>query len=323
MLRERRANKFKGSNNWFQRFKRRHQIALRRRTNKKQHSANDGRETIQRFHRNLRKAVQSKRRRNNSVVDTNFGRWLPKDRYNVDQVPLPFVIDQETTYDVAGTKQVWVSQPASGLDKRQATLQLCIRAEGKQNIKPAIVFRGKGNVTSEEKEKYDQGVDVYFQPSAWMDSEINQKWTKQTLKNGLGNDPGEKVLFADNVGFQLAKDFHTTCRELNTIVYLLPANHTDKVQPIDAGCGRMMKKKIGEAMEGWLEREENLEMWHDKVSAKTRRVLMTKWTAQAWREITQDQDFFKKLFEKTGCLMTANGSDDEKIKPQGLEPYTF
>jgi len=126
------ANKFKGSNNWFQRFKRRHQIALRRRTNKKQHSANDGRETIQRFHRNLRKAVQSKRRRNNSVVDTKFGRWLPKDRYNVDQVPLPFVIDQETTYDVAGTKQVWVSLPASGLDKRQ---QPCNSAFGQKGNK--------------------------------------------------------------------------------------------------------------------------------------------------------------------------------------------
>ena len=39
----------------------------------------------------------------------------------------------------------------SSLDKRQATLQLCIRAEGEQNVKPAIVFRGKGNVRADEK----------------------------------------------------------------------------------------------------------------------------------------------------------------------------
>ena len=44
------ADKFKASNNWFQRFKRRHNISLRRRTNKKKNAANDGRETIQRFH---------------------------------------------------------------------------------------------------------------------------------------------------------------------------------------------------------------------------------------------------------------------------------
>ena len=32
--------------------------------------------------------------------------------------------------------------------------------------------------------------------------------------------------------------------------------------------------------------------------------------------------FAKKLFMKTGCLMTADGSDD-MIRPQGLGPYSF
>ena len=107
------------------------------------------------------------------------------------------------------------------------------------------------------------------------------------------------------------------------MVYLLPENHTDKVQPIDAGYGKMMKKKIGEQMEKWLGEEKNLEMWHDSIPAKTRRVLMTKLAGAAWRELYSDKHFVKKLFETTGCLMTANGDDDEKIRPQGLEPYTF
>ena len=87
------ASKFKASHNWFQRFKRRHNISLRRRTNKKKNAANDGRETIQQFHRDLRKAVQSKRRRSERpVVDNTYGRWWsPKNRLNVDQVPLPSI----------------------------------------------------------------------------------------------------------------------------------------------------------------------------------------------------------------------------------------
>ena len=101
---EKEANKFKGSNNWFQRFKRRHHISLRRRTNKKKNAANDSKETIQQFHRELRKAVQSKRRRERPVVDKTYGRWLPKNRLNVDQVPLPFVVDQEKTYEIEGNK---------------------------------------------------------------------------------------------------------------------------------------------------------------------------------------------------------------------------
>ena len=51
------------------------------------------------------------------------------------------------------------------------------------------------------------------------------------------------------------------------MVDLLPENHTDKVQPIGAGYGKMMKKKIGEQMEKWLEEEKNLEMWHDSIPA--------------------------------------------------------
>ena len=140
------ADKFKASDNWFQRFKTRHKISFRQRSNKKKNYADDTRETNQLFHQNLRKAVKSKRRRNGSATDAKYGRWLPRNRYNIDQVPLPFVIDQNKTCGFTGNKQVWVSQPSTGLDKRQATLQLCIRAEGEQNVKPALVFRGKGNV---------------------------------------------------------------------------------------------------------------------------------------------------------------------------------
>ena len=56
------ASKFKGSQNWFQRFKKRHGISFRRRTNKKKQAADDGRQTIQKFHRDLREAVKSRRR---------------------------------------------------------------------------------------------------------------------------------------------------------------------------------------------------------------------------------------------------------------------
>ena len=53
----------KAGDNWFQRFKRRNNTSLRRKTSKKRHFADDAREAIQIFHQNLRRAVQSKRRR--------------------------------------------------------------------------------------------------------------------------------------------------------------------------------------------------------------------------------------------------------------------
>ena len=62
------AENFKGSSNWFQRFKKRHNIVQRRRTNKKKNSADDGRLTIQKFHQNLRKSLKTQRRQNRSTM---------------------------------------------------------------------------------------------------------------------------------------------------------------------------------------------------------------------------------------------------------------
>lgn len=111
--------------------------------------------------------------------------------------------------------------------------------------------------------------------------------------------------------------------EYNSLLILLPNNHTDKVQPVDAGFGKAMKQKFGEVMQICLEKKEKPEMWHDKISAKHRRILMTRWTGHAWKELSSQQEFIRKLFEKTGCLITADGSHEDKIRPQGLEMYTF
>ena len=111
--------------------------------------------------------------------------------------------------------------------------------------------------------------------------------------------------------------------EYNSLLILLPNNHTDKVQPVDAGFGKAMKQKFGEVMQICLEKKEKPEMWHDKISAKDRRILMTRWTGHAWKELSSQQEFIRKLFEKTGCLITADGSHEDKIRPQGLEMYTF
>ena len=72
---------------------------------------------------------------------------------------------------------------------------------------------------------------------------------------------------------------------------MLLENHTDKIQPIDAGCGRMMR---------WLEALDNLDKWHDKLSATDRRILMTQWTGEAWSELKENKGFLKRLSEKTG-----------------------
>ena len=212
------AENFRGSHNWINVFMKRHSISIRRRTNKKRIGNSEKLPVIQKFHKQLRQAVSSKRRREARTYDLTWGRWLPKRRYNVDQVPLPFVVDQSSTFEERGSKSVWVRQVGSGLDKRQCTLQLYIGAEGSQ-IPPAIIFRGAGNVKQEDKASYDQRVHVYFQKNAWMDGVVAMSWLENTFAPNVDKSE-ENVLFLGNLSCQVSENFYKECSvKANTVLY--------------------------------------------------------------------------------------------------------
>ena len=52
-----------------------------------------------------------------------WGKYLPHQRANVDQVPLPFVNGLEETYEEVGAKRVAINGNGPALAKRMATGQ--------------------------------------------------------------------------------------------------------------------------------------------------------------------------------------------------------
>ena len=114
----------------------------------------------------------------NDRYDAKYGRYLPQERFNVDQSPLPFVIDTKKTYELVerGNKEnryksVWVNQPGCDLEKRQCTLQIYL-GPGKQP-RVAIIFRGSGKrITEDEKASWHTDVDIFFQQCAWTDTKF-------------------------------------------------------------------------------------------------------------------------------------------------------
>ena len=59
------------------------------------------------------------------------------------------------------------------------------------------------------------------------------------------------------------------------------------------------------------------------MTASDRRILITHWVGEANKKLQGDAyaSFRKGCFLRTGCLITADGSDDDKIKPEGLPDY--
>ena len=108
------------SNSWFDGFKHRHKITLRRATNVSQKPAEYRRGAIQGFHRNIRD-IASKGDQTGAV-----GKFELRQIANVDQTPLSFLFANGETYADTGDKTVWVKGGASGLDKRQCTVQISL-----------------------------------------------------------------------------------------------------------------------------------------------------------------------------------------------------
>ena len=53
-------------------------------------------------------------------------------------------------------------------------------------------------------------------------------------------------------------------RNIGGLVWHGPANLTNQWQPVDAGPGKVMKDLIAGEQEAWLDRDDNLDLWHGK-----------------------------------------------------------
>jgi hypothetical protein len=96
------------------------------------------------------------------------------------------------------------------LDKRQASIQLCIRAEGQQLVRVGIIFRGRGRrLAAGELQVYDMlrpFLCVYFQPKAWLDGFVALNWLDQFQADT--SHLGERLLGMDGHKPQATHDSH-------------------------------------------------------------------------------------------------------------------
>ena len=64
--------------------------------------------------------------------------------FHMDQIPLQFVLASERSLNEIGQPNFIRMPKGSGLYKRQCSIQLCIRAEGRQLVRPIAIFQGTG-----------------------------------------------------------------------------------------------------------------------------------------------------------------------------------
>ena len=118
------------SNGWFTAFLKRKHLSLRQPTKRAQVVPGDYKDKITSW-------LQFNRR-----AHAKFNFEL-SEIANMDQTPISFEFLDNRTYDTTGVRTVFVKQTGSGWDRRQATLQILVHADGIQRCKPLLIFHGK------------------------------------------------------------------------------------------------------------------------------------------------------------------------------------
>ena len=206
-------------------------------------------------------------------------------------------------------------------------MQLCFSSVGNKPVRMAVIFRGTGKrIPADELAAYHKDVYVYRQPNAWVDTSMSVQWIKGTLSAAVA-DFDEFILFCDNLEAQRSLPFQEEIRELKGVVWYGVPNVTDIWQPVDAGAGFLIKKLILHEQQRWLEEEGNVELLLGKkrkgLGVKERIILLTHWIGEAYnRFLLSEYDTSRyRGIETTGCLITADGSEDSKIPPEGLNGF--
>ena len=81
---------------------------------------------------------------------------------------------------------------------------------------------------------------------------------------------------------------------------------------------------VAQALGEWLLDGNSVELWEsNKLTVSDRRILITQWIGRAVEKIDSDIENRTGLFEKTGLAMTADGSDDNVIRLEGMTQGTY
>jgi hypothetical protein len=141
---------FAADRHWRQRFRRRYKWALRVVSNRKRMLVKQRLPALLNYLQRFRQMISKPRSQCKNQWCETYGNYPLTHRWNVDQVPLAFVLGMIKSMAPKGAERVHVVTPSAALLKRQATLQVLVRGDGKQ-YRLAIIFRGKGNISEEER----------------------------------------------------------------------------------------------------------------------------------------------------------------------------
>ena len=172
------------------------------------------------------------------------------------------------------------------------------------------------------KEKFPDTLNIYWQPKGYFDVATCLAYAndyKAQVKRG------EKLHQMDNLEGQSNPKFREILRnEAETLIAFTEPNCTDLGAACDAGLIKDIKGLVKKRFE--LDFEERVDDWCDgKISASEFRMLVAKWLDESWKEYFEGDGQARVVdtFKKVGLMNAFDGTEDNLVKVQGCENYSF
>ena len=201
-------------------------------------------------------------------------------------------------------------------DKQQITAVLAATLTG-EYLPPQIIYKGK-TPRCHPKVSFPQGWDVWHSDNHWSNEKtmkrciekivvpfISQK--REALK--LEKTHSALALF-DCFRGQTTADIIALLESNSIIAVQVPANCTDKLQPLDVSVNKPMKGEMKKAFQGWYAEEVQKQL-HDNIPLNEVKVEMpaslikhksANWMISSWQALEQRPDIAINGFRKAGIV---------------------
>ena len=315
------VDKFKATDGWCSKWKKRYRVRSKARTKKQATPVAERLGAIKEFHKFLQEVV------------FESGQVLPRQIYYMDQIPYAHTQPQAHRRSLNSIgRSCFLKVPFKSADKRFCSIQMttCADLDELHRVPLAFILRGQGLQLGEDETALWSALEgqarIFYQTKAWADGDFMMMWL-QTFAfdvRDIIEEDGFVILGMDGHGAQMTRRFQERCDELNIIPVYTPPNCTDVVAPVDAGCGATLKMLANMLYEADYEQKHKI--YEDEgIKAKEKRMQAAMRVMAAWNVMKEDYRYLiLQSFIKTGWFPLApDGSQDHLVKIKDFPGYNF
>ena len=231
---------------------------------------------------------------------------------NWDQTGLSVVPTGDWTMEKEGAKTVPI---AYSDDKRQLTAVLAITAAG-EYLPPQLLYQGK-TPKCHPQVSFPEGWDIWHSENHWSNEIMMKCYINKIIVPFVAQKRKELKLepthpaaaIFDNFRGQTTANILSHLRKNNIIPIQLPANCTDRLQPLDVSINKPMKDHIKSQFQQWYAKEVTKQLQMTPlsqvkvdVSLQVVKVPSANWIMSGWQALEKRPEVALNGFRKSGIL---------------------